>query len=201
MKIERIAKIISVVGHPFVLLMLTVLISSLSNLPLKRALTIDAVTVLLTVFPLALIIRRQVSRGNWSDHDVSDAAERKSFYPISITIGALSLGVFYLLDFPRALLSGMLISLVLLLAAMFINRYSKISLHMIFAVYFAVSLLAVDLWVGAFFLLLAAAVGWSRIRLARHTPVQVFSGALLGAIAGIVFLKTIGFFQVTASLV
>lgn len=190
----KAAKIISVIGHPFVLMALTVLIAAVSFLPLRRALTIEGMSILLTVFPLALIIRRQVAAGKWSDHDVSDAAERRNFYPVAILVATLSLGVFYLLGFPRALLVGVLISLALLGAAMLVNRRSKISLHLIFAVYFAVSLFAVNFYVGAGFLLLAAAVGWSRVRLARHTRAQVLSGAALGAAAGIVFLKTIGFF-------
>ena len=43
-------------------------------------------------------------------------------------------------------------------------------------------------------MLLAAAIGWSRVKLERHSFGQVLSGALVGAIAGIVFLKIIGFF-------
>lgn len=185
----QIAKIISVIGHPFVLLSLTVLISAASSAPLGRALTIGGATVLLTVLPLVFIIRRKVSAGQWSDHDVSDASERRNFYPIAIAITALSLAAFYLLGFPRGLLVGMLISLILLLAAMFINRFSKISLHLIFAAYFAVSLLAVSFWIGGAFLLLAAAVGWSRVKLGRHTRAQVLGGALLGAAAGLLLLK------------
>jgi len=190
----KAAKIISVVGHPFVLLTLTVLIAALSTAPLERALTIGAVTVLLTVFPLLFIIRRKVSAGKWSDHDVSDASERRSFYPIALAITAVSMMIFYLLGFPRGLLIGILIGFALQLVAMLINRRSKISLHLIFAVYFAVSLFAVSVWLGATFLLLAALVGWSRVRLGRHSSGQVLSGAILGAIAGIALLKAIGFF-------
>ena len=193
-KSVTIARIISVIGHPFVLLSLTALIVALHRTHLLRALTIGGVTVLSTVTPLFFIIRRKVSAGKWSDHDVSDASERRSFYPIAITINTLSTLIFYLLGFPHGLIVGMLISLVILLAAMLINRWSKISLHQIFAVYFAVSLFAVSYWSGAGFLLIAAAVGWSRIELERHTFGQVLSGALLGAVAGIVLLKTIGFF-------
>lgn len=190
----KAAKIISVIGHPFVLLMLTVLIAALYNMPLKRALTVSAITVLLTVFPLLFIIRRKVSAGKWSDHDVSDASERRSFYPIAMAITAVSFVIFYLLDFPRGLLIGMAVSFALLFVAMLINRRSKISLHVIFAVYFAVALVAINPWIGAAFLLLAAAVGWSRVRLERHTAMQILSGAFLGAIAGIIFLKANGFF-------
>jgi membrane-associated phospholipid phosphatase len=190
----KIARIISVIGHPFVLMSLTVLIVAFHRTHLLRALTIGGVTVLSTATPLFFIIRRQVSAGKWSDHDVSDASERRSFYPVAITINVLATLLFYLLDFPHGLIVGMLISLVILLAAMLINHWSKISLHQIFAVYFAVALFAVSYWSGAGFLLLAAAVGWSRIELKRHSLAQVLSGAFLGATAGIVLLKTIGFF-------
>jgi membrane-associated phospholipid phosphatase len=187
------AKIISVIGHPFVLLTLTVLIAALSNAPLERALTIGAATVLLTVVPLLFIIRRKVSAGKWSDHDVSDAAQRRSFYPLALAVTALAALIFYLLGFPRGLLVGISIAFALQIVAMLINRRSKISLHMIFAVYFAAALVAVGGWIGAAFLLLAALVGWSRVRLGRHTAAQVVSGACLGAAAGIIFLKVNGF--------
>lgn len=193
-KSVKIARVVSLVGHPFVLLSLTVFIAALHRTHPVRALTIGGAAVLCTVSPLLFIIRRRVSAGTWSDHDISDASERKSFYPIAISISALSTFVFYLLDFPHALIVGMLISLAILLAAMLINHRSKISLHMIFATYFAVSLFAVSVLTGAIFLLTAIAVGWSRVVLKRHTPVQVVTGALLGAFAGIILLKEIGFF-------
>jgi membrane-associated phospholipid phosphatase len=190
----KIARAISVIGHPFVLLTLTVLIAALSAAPLKQALTIVAVTVTLTVVPLLFIIRRKVAAGKWSDHDVSDASQRRGFYPLVIAVTALALLIFYLLNFPPGLLTGMLISLAVLLIAMVVNHYSKISLHQIFAVYFAVALFAVGAWAGAAFLLVAALVGWSRVELTRHSAAQVISGALLGAAAGAAFLKATGFF-------
>ncbi len=190
----KIARIVSVAGHPFILMSLTVLIVAVHRTHLLRALVIGGVTVLSTVTPLFFIIRRQVSAGKWSDHDISDATERRSFYPVVIIINALAMTLFYFLGFPPALIVGMLVSIAILLLAMLINRWSKISLHLIFAVYFAVSLLAVSSLSAAGFLLLAAALGWSRIRLERHTSAQVLSGACLGAIAGIVLLKVVGYF-------
>jgi len=190
----KIARIVSVAGHPFVLLTLTVFIAAVHRTNPIRALTFGGAAVLFTVSPLVFIIRRKVSAGKWSDHDISDASERRSFYPIAISIAALSTFLFYLLGFPHGLIVGMLMSLVIMLAAMLINRRSKISLHMIFAAYFAVALFGVSPWSGTGFLLLAAAVGWSRVALERHTPAQVLSGALLGAAAGIVLLKITGVF-------
>lgn len=190
----KAARIVSIIGHPFVLLPLTVVIAALKNASAERAFTIGGVTFLATVFPLLFIIRRNVKAGKWSDHDVSEHAERGNFYAVVIPIVALSGLLFLILDFPRPLLIGVGISLCLLITAMFINQWSKISLHLIFAFYCAVSLVAVGFWVGICFILLAVAVGWSRVTLKRHTSAQVVSGALLGAAAGIVLLKTVNFF-------
>ncbi len=190
----KTAKIISVIGHPFVLLSLTIFAAAAFRESPARAAMIGAVTVLATVFPMLFIIRRKVKAGKWSDHDVSDAAERRNFYPLMMTVLGISLVVFYLFGFPRPLLVGMFISLLILFIAMLVNRRSKISLHMIFAVYFAVSLLVVNFWISAALFVTAIAVGWSRVKLGRHSLAQILSGALLGAIAGIFLLKANGFF-------
>lgn len=189
----KAAQVVSVIGHPFVLLPLTAVIATLQNASPWRAFTIGSITVLATVFPLLFIIRRRVKAGKWSDHDVSERSERGNFYVIVIPVLALSYVLFRFLDFPRPLLLGMIISLVLLVAAMIINRRSKISLHLIFAFYCAVSLIAVGFWIGAGFILLAVAVGFSRVILRRHTTAQVVSGALLGSTAGVFLLKMIHF--------
>jgi membrane-associated phospholipid phosphatase len=190
----QIAKIISVIGHPFVLLALTILMVAASGESPARAAAIGAIAILATVFPMLFVIRRKVKSGKWSDHDVSDARERRNFYPLMIAILGFSLALFYLLGFPRPLLVGMLISLAILTAAMMINHWSKISLHLTFAIYFAVSLLAVNYWMSGGLLVLTVAVAWSRIKLGRHNAAQVLSGAALGAIAGIILLKINGFF-------
>jgi len=190
----KVARIVSVVGHPFVLLPLTTVIAVSRNSSPVRTLAIGIITVLVTVVPLLLIIRRKVATGKWSDMDVSVSSERDSFYPIAITVVIVSGLIFWILDFPRSLLIGIIISLVLLLAAMIINRRSKISLHLIFAVYCAVCLFAVSYLIGAGFILLSIAIGWSRILLERHNFGQVLSGMMLGAFAGICLLKAVGFF-------
>lgn len=191
--LHKAAQIVSVIGHPFVLLPLTAVIATLQNASPWRAFTIGTITVLATVFPLLFIIRRRVKAGKWSDHDVSEHSQRNNFYTIAIIIVALSCVLFRFLDFPRPLLLGMIISLVLLIIAMIINLRSKISLHLIFASYCAVSLIAVGFWIGAGFILLAIAVAFSRVVLRRHTTAQVVSGASLGTTAGVFLLKMINF--------
>jgi membrane-associated phospholipid phosphatase len=192
-QLQKTARIVSVLGHPFVLLPCTVLIASLYNLPPHQAFTIAITTILITVFPILFIIRRRVAAGKWSDHDVSVVSERNSFYPILLLIVSSSSLIFWLLEFPRSLLIGMLISLGLLFIAMHVNRRSKISLHMIFAAYCAVSLMAVSYWIGGAFLLFTVMIGWSRVVLERHSLPQVLSGMILGMTAGILLLKLVNF--------
>jgi membrane-associated phospholipid phosphatase len=192
-KLVKTARIVSIAGHPFVLIPTTTLIAALYNMPPQRAFAVVAVTVSITVLPILFIIRRKVTAEKWSDYDVSIASERKSFYPILILIVSISSLILWLLRFPRSLLLGIVISLGLIFAAMLINLRSKISLHLIFAVYCAVSLMAVSGWLGAGFLLFAAAIGWSRIVLQRHNFGQVVSGMTLGAAAGILLLKLLDF--------
>src|SRR5690348_13876296 len=93
-KSVKIARVVSVIGHPFVLLTLTVFIAALHRTHPMRALTFGGAAVLFTVSPLVFIIRRKVSAGKWSDHDISDASERKSFYPIAISVAAASTFIF-----------------------------------------------------------------------------------------------------------
>jgi membrane-associated phospholipid phosphatase len=70
-----------------------------------------------------------------------------------------------------------------------ITRYWKISLHAgvasgtvtILTIVFGSALLLAGL--------LVAALGWSRVRLRDHTPLQAITGALVGAtVAAVVFL-------------
>jgi membrane-associated phospholipid phosphatase len=191
--LQKAARIISILGHPFVLLPATVLIASLQSMSAARALTTAIITVLVTVLPLLFIIRRKVVSGRWSDHDISVSSERRGFYPIAIGVVSISCVFLWLLGLPHSLLIGMMISLALLIAAMLINGWSKISLHLIFATYCAVSLLAVSYLVGAGFILLAVSVAWSRVVLERHSLPQVLSGMLLGMAAGIFLLRVINF--------
>src|SRR4051812_37617703 len=79
----KAAVIVSVIGHPFILLPLTVLVAALQDMPAARAIPIAAITFLVTSLPILLIIRRKVVTGKWANHDVSVSTERGKLYPIA----------------------------------------------------------------------------------------------------------------------
>ena len=181
----RIAQSLSVLGHPFVLLPLTIALSFAGSLPPGRLLVVVGVFLASTILPFVLVIRRKVRAQEWTDADVSNQTERQHFYYVTLVVLALSLPIAWLLRMPTPLITGLGISLVLLSAGLLINRRSKISLHMMFAAYCVVILgraqLAFVLCSVAFVLALA----WARLVLKRHTLTEIIFGLLLGATGGV----------------
>lgn len=184
-----VATVISTVGHPFVLLPLTVTLSLAGQMRPAQLFFVGTVYTGSIIVPLIFMIRRKVRRQEWMDSDVSDVRQRWQLYVVTLIVVTLALAVFWLLGFPRPLLLGTIVSLVLLIAGMFINVWSHISMHMMFGGYCAViacgASLSLSLIASSFLLALA----WSRLALGRHTVIQIVSGMVIGAIAGAVLLR------------
>lgn len=187
----RAARAISFVGHPFLLVPLVVGAVSLGELSWYRALAVALAVAALTSLPMLFVIRRKVVAGAWTDHDVSDQSQRRGFYLVAVAVIAASSLAFWLLGFPRGVVAGTAFSLVPLVVATVVNRWTKISLHMIFGAYFAVILFRVNPWVGVGAMLFIAAVGWSRVVLGRHTLQQVVLGVALGTASGALLLAVL----------
>ena len=180
------ATVLSIVGHPLVLMPFTVLISV--RQPLFRTLIYAGITIL----PLMLVIRRKVRAKEWTDHDVSEPRQRREFYWFLLVVIGGSIPLFSLFGFPRPLIVGTAVSLVLLALGMLINLWSKISIHMMFCAYCVVINTRTGAAASIIALCLLLALGWSRVVLGRHTVPQVVSGAGLGALAGFVLLRLLG---------
>lgn len=179
------ATVLSIVGHPFVLLPLTVLMS------VRQSLFIALIYAGSTILPLMLVIRRKVRAKEWTDSDVSEPRQRRQFYWIVLVVIGLSIALFSLLHFPRPLIVGAAVSFALLALGMLINLWSKISMHMMFCAYCGVILTRTGVTASVTALCLLLALGWSRVVLGRHTVPQVVSGAGLGVIAGFVLFRLI----------
>jgi membrane-associated phospholipid phosphatase len=182
---STLATALSLFGHPFVLLPVTVTLVSLKDVPPARALVIGASAAIAIVAPLLVMIRRKVKGGQWSDHDVSDPAQRHSFYPGALAILSLACVLLWLAGMPAMVVRGCVVSVALLVVGMLITRRSKISLHMIFGGYCATLIGGVSLLLGGVAFALIAAVAWSRVALGRHSLGQVVAGTALGVAGGL----------------
>jgi membrane-associated phospholipid phosphatase len=177
----RVATILSIVGHPFVLVPITVAVTA-------RSVRLAAIIATATVLGMLLTIARRVRAGRWSDHDVSDAEERHSFYPMAIGSVGGGAAVAWLLGVPAGVVRGFAVGVGLLVVGALLTRWTKVSLHMMFGAFCVVTLTMAGAGVATGLAVLVAGVGWSRVALGRHTVAQVVTGVLVGAFAGLALI-------------
>lgn len=182
--VMRFARWVSIFGHPFVM---AVVMAAVAGLHFSDGMG-GAPTALLTtlpILPVAWLMRRQVRAGAWEHVDASRRSERPVLYLVATVSFAVVLFGLWWWQPQSYLLRGVIGGLALVLACALANRWIKVSLHMAFAALAATVLSLLPSIVG--FVLLAALplLAWSRLRLARHTGVEVALGVVLGAVAGL----------------
>jgi len=178
----RIARWVSIIGHPFVLVPLTTLYAVSRKSGLGTAAGSAGAVALAAVAPVLALVAIGVRRSAWSDHDVSDREQRRGFYrALFVVLPAGSIALWLL---QPTLRSGIVATWGLILASMAANRFVKSSLHVAFAAFCAASVPLPA--AGAVAAGLAViAIAWSRLALRRHTLVEVALGAALGTVAGL----------------
>ncbi|MGW8378898.1 hypothetical protein [Streptomyces sp. ODS28] len=129
-----------------------------------------------------LFIKYGMRKGYWGDRHVGDRSARVLVLPVILVSVLSGFGLMLAFGAPRAMLAliaSMLLTLAVLAA---ITMAWKISVHQAVSSG-ACAMLAVTYgpWALPCFALVAL-VGWSRIELRDHTPAQVVSGTLLGAV-------------------
>ncbi|WP_051477105.1 phosphatase PAP2 family protein [Arthrobacter sp. Br18] len=176
------ARIVTEVFAPTVLVGVLLLLQPLLSPGVTWTQTITA-AVFSVGLPFTLVLWLK-HRGSVTDHHVSVREHRAPVMAaaaLSLGIGALLL---VLLQAPAVLfgeIGGVFIGLVLCLMA---NLVWKLSVHSAVAAYVGLALLVPVPVIGpALALLLASAVGWSRVKLGDHTPGQVLAGYAAGCLA------------------
>jgi hypothetical protein len=172
-----LARALSILGHPFLLIPLTIA-------ALTRSLFWTAVIAASTTVPLLAIIVRKVRRGTWSDFDVSRHEQRSGVYHAGIPLLALCALLLYLLGASPEMLRGVAAGALMFLAGLLGNRFLKISMHMMFAAFCTVALART--YPASLFgtLPFLAAIAWSRRYLDRHTWAEIAVGVVIGLACG-----------------
>lgn len=184
---QRIARVVSILGHPLLVLPAALLLPAAMRARDPQSLMSMAAGIALFA---ALVLGGswwQVRRGRWAHVDASHRHERRDLNrSLLAMLLVAALAARYGLpepDLALALLLAAAIVTIALLAA----RVCTLSLHLAFAVY-AAGLLwplgSVAVTAGVVF---AAAVAWSRLRLSRHRPRDLFAGGLAGLFAAALY--------------
>jgi hypothetical protein len=183
----RIARLISIVGHPFVLLSLLIFLPRLERDRIS-ALRVVLVFVGIVCVPLAILMWRCVASGQWTTVDASNRDDRPLLFGASFVVVLISSAYFWFVDRSPSIVRGSMVTAALLLIAAALNRWIKISLHLTFACFCGLILARVRWSYGLGVLLLVPPLVWSRLVLSRHVLPETIGGILLGATGAAVFL-------------
>jgi hypothetical protein len=181
------ARVISIVGHPFVFVMLLLLLPFFTRGQLS-ALRLTAIVIVAALVPLGLFMRHRYTSGRWQTVDASARADRPVAYLAGFAV-LLPMSLYFLLhEKSSSLFRGCVAIAVMFGIAFALNRWIKFSGHLAFAAFTAVILgsirFAYAVPVGLFIPLL----GWSRLALQRHTFPEVIGGLFLGLIVAVIML-------------
>lgn len=186
---HAVARALSLIGHPMLMLPLAVLALSRTGDGNSGTLRLGLGFALFAAAVLGYSWW-QVRRGRWRHVDASEKHERGSlnrFLLIALTIAALlaAAGV------PqRELALGLAVSAGLVAIALLTAGWCKLSLHLAFAVFAASLLFRLGWEYGVAATAFAVAIAWSRWALRRHTPGDLLVGAMAGMSAGLAFWFT-----------
>ncbi|MDR6317748.1 phosphatase PAP2 family protein [Actinoplanes couchii] len=183
---DRVARVVTEILSPAVLVavVLFAVAWASAETPMSALVTGVIAAAAASFLPIAYILRG-VRRGAWTDRHVGERSQRT--LPMLVCLGSTASGTLALAaaGAPRdllALIACMAAALVVATPITLLARW-KISIHSLVAAGTAVTFTVVFGWVLLFTWPLAAAVGWSRVRLGDHTTAQVLAGAVVGACA------------------
>jgi hypothetical protein len=181
-----VARVVSIAGHPVVVLPGAILVGVSGAAPahVTRQAVFSAALVGAAVMVYSAV---QVRRGRWSHVDASVREERSQLNVFLAVVLVLVSGALWLTGAPWGLVAGVAAPALLVVVAHATRRWLKLSLHVAFATFSTAFL-----WPrpGAMLILLAlaAAIAWSRLVLSRHTGLEVTAGGAAGLAVGALFL-------------
>jgi hypothetical protein len=192
---QKIAKVISIIGHPLLTIPLFVAIMMFAFEDTEKALLNSTLIIGCIFLPLCLRMYFKSKNGTYTNFDVSDRIQRKTLFtfiiPILIVVTIISFITSPASNFSISVLFGT----ILVIISQITNLFIKSSLHVSLNIYLAALAMTADLRIGIAILLFSGLIAWSRIALGRHTRKEVAFGFLIGLIISTTMLFVEGFFN------
>ena len=183
---QKIAKLISIVGHPLLTIPVYVVIVMIGLEDIKGA-ALNSFLIIGCIFiPLALWLFIKSRNGTYTNFDVSDRKQRKSVFVFIIPILSVVTCILYKSGQSSHLWQSMLFALLLVVVLQLVNFKIKSSMHVALNIYLSFMVMTVNYKIGIAIFLLTGLIGWSRIVSGRHTLKEVVFGAVIGLTVSII---------------
>lgn len=189
-KADRMAEIISYVFHPLLIVVPTLVIAMVQlGSTVWEAIFWTVLSIAIVNLPMALLLFWGVRSGKYTDASVSIREQRTSIYAVGGTCLVILLAVLIIGKAPVVIIACLVSAVIATAFGYWINRYTKLSLHSAAMA----GCIAVLLWtaplIGVVMAIFAPLVGWARIRLKHHTPVQIFIGWMVSMVCVFVVFR------------
>ena len=180
---NRIAEIISYVFHPLLVVIPTLVIAMVRlGSTLGQAIFWTVLSIAIVNVPMALLLFWGVRSGKYSDASVSVREQRTSIYAVGGACLVILLAVLIIGKAPVVIIACLISAVIATALGYWINRYTKLSLHSAAMAGCTAVLLWTAPMIGVIMAVFAPLVGWARIRLKHHTPVQILIGWMVSMI-------------------
>lgn len=182
----RIARWISIGLHPFAVFTALVLLAAWRLEPEALARTALGIGTAIAIVSLFIWQRRR--GGHWQTVDASRRQERPLFYALALLVA----GGYWLWIGGRgsSTSTGVLAAVAMLCVAGVANCWIKLSLHMASLAFAGIAAWALMPAASVVALVALPLLGWSRLRMGRHTASEVIGGTALGLVTGALVLAT-----------
>jgi membrane-associated phospholipid phosphatase len=189
-KADRMAEIISYVLHPLLIVIPTLVIAMVRlGSTVWEAIFWTFLSIVIVNLPMALLLFWGVRSGKYSDASVSIREQRTSIYAVGGTCLVILLAVLTIGKAPVVIIACLMSAVLATALGYWINRYTKLSLHSAAMAGCTAVLLWTAPLIGLVMAIFAPLVGWARIRLKHHTPVQILIGWMVSMICVFVVFR------------
>jgi membrane-associated phospholipid phosphatase len=180
----RIAKYLSIVGHPLLTFPVFILIALFTFEEVNKALFHSTILLVGIFIPLALIMYYKTKNKSYTNFDVSDKKERQSWYVYVLILLSIVTLLLFATKQPRTLSMSVLLTLILLVTSQVVNNFIKTSLHVSINVFLSFLIYPLNHSVALFFMVFTILIAWSRLTLKRHSLAEIISGFVIGLLIG-----------------
>jgi len=180
---DKLAEVVSYVFHPLLVVIPTLVIAMVRlGSTLGQAIFWTVLSIAIVNLPMALLLLWGVRSGKYTDASVSVREQRTSIYAVGGTCLVILLAVLIIGKAPAVIIACLISAVIATALGYWINRYTKLSLHSAAMAGCTAVLLWTAPMIGVIMAVFAPLVGWARIRLKHHTPVQILIGWMVSMI-------------------